>query len=113
MAITPSGLAPAVGRAARWASRLLSAAAGKFGLLVAALVALMGAAPLIPSAASHAVLALFTDRERAAAMGAAGRKWARQMFSQEALAESLQYLLRPYGFEQGARLKLVPAGGER
>jgi len=62
---------------------------------------------------AEAVLALFTDRERAAAMGAAGRKWARQMFSQEALAESLQYLLRPYGFEQGARLKLVPAGGER
>ena len=48
MALTPSGLAPAVGRAARWASRLLSAAAGKFGLLVAWLVALMGAAPLIP-----------------------------------------------------------------
>ena len=54
MAITPSGLAPAVGRAARWTSRLLSAAAGKFGLLVVALVALMGAAPLIiPSPASR------------------------------------------------------------
>ena len=60
MAITPSGLASAAGRAAQWASRLLSAAAGKFGLLGVALVALMGAAPLIPSAASHAVLALFT-----------------------------------------------------
>ena len=41
MAITPSGPAPAVGRAARWTSRLLSAAAGKFGLLLVALVALM------------------------------------------------------------------------
>ncbi len=71
MAITPSGLAPAVGRAARWASRLLSAAAGKFGLLVAALVALMGAAPLIPSAASHAVLALFTGAVLVASLHAA------------------------------------------
>jgi len=62
---------------------------------------------------AEAVLALFTNRERAAAMGAAGRKWARQMFSQEALMESLQYLLRPYGFEQRARLQLVHAGGKR
>ena len=56
MAISPSGLALAVGRT----SRLLGAAAEKFGLLGVALVALMGAAPLIPSKASHAVLTLFT-----------------------------------------------------
>jgi phosphatidylinositol alpha-1,6-mannosyltransferase len=62
---------------------------------------------------AEAVLALFTDRERAAAMGAAGRKWARQMFSQETLTETLQYLLRPYGWEQAASPQLVRAGGER
>lgn len=71
MAITPPGLAAAVGRAGRWTSRLLSAAAGKFGLLVVALVALMGAAPLIPSAASHAVLALFTGAVLVASLHAA------------------------------------------
>ncbi|MBV8678361.1 MAG: hypothetical protein JO355_14460 [Planctomycetaceae bacterium] len=47
MVTTPSGPAPAVGRAARWTSRLLSAAEGKFGLLLVALVALMAAAPLM------------------------------------------------------------------
>jgi hypothetical protein len=71
MAFTPPGLAPAFGRAARRASRLPSAAAGKFGLLVAALVALMAAAPLIPSAASHAVLALFTGAVLVASLHAA------------------------------------------
>jgi hypothetical protein len=45
MATTPSGLASAVGQVERWTSRLLSAAGGKFGLLLVALVALMGAAP--------------------------------------------------------------------
>src|SRR5512135_1684358 len=71
MAITPSGLAPAVGRAVRWTSWLLSAAAGKFGLLVVALVALMGAAPLIPSPVSHAVLTLFTGAVLVASLHAA------------------------------------------
>jgi hypothetical protein len=71
MAITPSGLAPAVGGAARWTSRLLSAAEGKFGLLLVALVALMGAAPLIPSRVSEAVLALFTGAVLVASLHAA------------------------------------------
>ncbi len=62
---------------------------------------------------AEAVLALFTDRERAAAMGAAGRKWARQMFSQETLRETLQYLLRPYGWEPAGSPQLVHASGER
>jgi hypothetical protein len=71
MAISPSGLAPAVGRAARRTSRLLGAAAEKFGLLGVVLVALMGAAPLIPSAASHVVLALFTGAVLVAGLHAA------------------------------------------
>ena len=46
--------------AARWTSRLLTAAEGKFGLLLVALVALMGAAPLLPNPVTEAVLTLFT-----------------------------------------------------
>ena len=71
MAITPSGPAHAVGGAARWTSRLLSAAEGKFGLLLVALVALMGAAPLIPSPVSEAVLTLFTGAVLVASLHAA------------------------------------------
>ena len=71
MATTPYRPAPAVGGAARWTSRLLSAAEGKFGLLLVALVALMGAAPLIPSPASHAVLTLFTGTVLVASLHAA------------------------------------------
>jgi hypothetical protein len=71
MATTPSGPAPAVGGAARWTSRLLSAAEGKFGLLLVALVALMGAAPLIPSPVSEAVLTLFTGAVLVASLHAA------------------------------------------
>jgi hypothetical protein len=61
MATTPSSPNLAVRRAAQWTSRLLIAAAGKFGLLLGALVALMVAAPLISaSPASESVLTLFT-----------------------------------------------------
>jgi hypothetical protein len=77
MATTPSGPAPAVGKVERWISRLLSAAEGKFGLLLVALVALMGAAPLIiASPASDAVLTLFTGAVLVASLHAArpGRK---------------------------------------
>ena len=45
MATIPSGLASTAGTVERWTSRLLSAAGGKFGPLLVALVALMGAAP--------------------------------------------------------------------
>jgi hypothetical protein len=45
--------------------------AGKFGLLVVAIVALMGAAPLIPISASHAVLTLFTGAVLVASLHAA------------------------------------------
>ena len=71
MATTPSGPVPAVGGAAQWTSRLLSAAEGKFGLLLVALVALMGAAPLIPSPVSDAVLTLFTGAVLVASLHAA------------------------------------------
>ena len=71
MAITPSEPAPEVAGARRWTSRLLSEAAGKFGLLVVALVALMGVAPLVPSPVSHAVLTLFTGAVLVASLHAA------------------------------------------
>jgi len=59
---------------------------------------------------ADAVLALVTDRERATAMGAAGRKWALEMFSQQALSESLQRFLQPYGLESSNLPKLAHAG---
>ena len=71
MAITPSGPVPTVGRAARWTSRLVGAGEGKFGLLLVALVTLMGAAPLIPSPVSDAVLTLFTGAVLVAGLHAA------------------------------------------
>jgi hypothetical protein len=71
MASSSSGLAAAVRSAAPWTSRLLGAGERKFGLLVVALVVLMGAAPLIPSPASHAVLTLFTGAVLVASLHAA------------------------------------------
>jgi hypothetical protein len=72
MAITPSGPAPEVVGAERWTSRWLSAAGGKFGLLLVALVALMAAAPLITaSPVSDAVLTLFTGAVLVASLHAA------------------------------------------
>ncbi len=71
MAITPSGPAPPVGRAARWRSRWLSAAEGKSGLLLVALVGLMGAAPLIPSPVSEALLTFFTGAALVASLHSA------------------------------------------
>ncbi len=76
MTTTPYGPALAAGGPARWISRLLSAAEGKFGLLLVALVALVGAAPLIPSSAGDTVLTLFTGAVLVASLHAArpGRK---------------------------------------
>jgi hypothetical protein len=72
MVTIPSETAPAVGRAARWTSRLLSAAEGKFGLLLVALVALMGGTPLIIArTASDAVLTVFTGAVLVASLHAA------------------------------------------
>jgi hypothetical protein len=72
MAITPSRPAPEVVESERWTSRFLSAAGGKFGLLLVALVALMGAAPLVlVSPGSDAVLTLFTGAVLVASLHAA------------------------------------------
>ena len=71
MATTPYRPAPAAGGAARWTSRLLTAAEGKFGLLLVALVGLMGAAPLLPNPVSEAVLTLFTGAVLVASLHAA------------------------------------------
>lgn len=58
---------------------------------------------------ADAVLALLTDRERAAAMGAAGRQWALETFSQHALRESLQRFLQPYGWNNSTSTELAHA----
>jgi hypothetical protein len=58
---------------------------------------------------ADAVLALLTDRERAAAMGAAGRRWALETFSQHALRESLQRFLQPYGWNNSTSTELAHA----
>ncbi len=72
MAITPYESAPEVVGARRWKSQLLSAAGGKFGLLLIALVALMAAAPLIiPGPVSDVVLRLFTGAILVASLHAA------------------------------------------
>jgi hypothetical protein len=71
MTTTPYRPAPEAGGAALWTSRLLTAAEGKSGLLLLALVALMGAAPLIPSSVSEAVLTLFTGAVLVASLHAA------------------------------------------
>lgn len=59
---------------------------------------------------AEAVLALLSDPERAAEMGAAGRKWALQHFSERALREALDELLRPYGLEPQGTPEMVAAG---
>ena len=72
MAITPSRPAPEVVESERWTSGFLSAAGGKFGLLLVALVAPMAAAPLIiASPVSDDVLTLFTGAVLVASLHAA------------------------------------------
>jgi len=72
MATTPYRPAAAIGGASRWTSRLVAAAEGRFGLLLLALIALMGTAPLIgASPASHAVLTVFTGTVLVASLHAA------------------------------------------
>jgi glycosyltransferase involved in cell wall biosynthesis len=73
---------------------------GKTGLLVN---------PASSDGVAEAVLALLHDPKLAAAMGAAGRKWALDMFSQQALSKSLQKLLRPYGIESTSLPEFVHA----
>ena len=58
---------------------------------------------------AQAVLAILGDPALAARMGAAGRKWALDEFSEEALSKSLKELLRPFGIENEGLPDLIQA----
>ncbi|MFZ3262799.1 MAG: glycosyltransferase family 4 protein [Terriglobales bacterium] len=58
-----------------------------------------------------ALLAILEDPERAARMGAAGKTWVLDTFSEDALSRSLRELLWSYGFKNESMLKLARAGG--
>ncbi len=74
---------------------------GKTGLLVN---------PASTDEVAEAVLAILGNPRLAADMGSAGRKWALDTFSEDALSRSLKELLRPYGVETESLPKLVHAG---
>lgn len=76
---------------------------GKTGLLVN---------PVSTDEVAEAVLAILGNPRLAADMGSAGRKWALDTFSEDALSRSLKELLRPYGVETESVPKLVHAGGQ-
>jgi len=59
---------------------------------------------------AEALLAILQDPELARRMGAAGRTWALGTFSEDALANSLRELLRPYGFKSDSVQTLAHAG---
>ena len=61
---------------------------------------------------ADAVLAILQDPALATRLGSAGRKWALETFSEEALSTSLKELLRPYGIEDEKLPNLVHAGGQ-
>jgi glycosyltransferase involved in cell wall biosynthesis len=60
---------------------------------------------------AEAMLAILQYPELAARMGSAGRTWALDTFSEDALASSLRELLRPYGFKSEGVQELVQVGG--
>jgi glycosyltransferase involved in cell wall biosynthesis len=62
---------------------------------------------------AEAVLSILEDPRLAARMGSAGREWALDTFSEDALSRSLKELLRPYGIENERLPNLVHAGGQR
>lgn len=76
---------------------------GKTGILVN---------PDSPDDVTNAVLTLLGDPELAIRMGAAGREWALETFSETALAKSLKELLRLYGMESDGLANFVHAGGQ-
>jgi hypothetical protein len=84
---------------------LLSAAEGKFAPLLVALVALMGAAPLIPGAASDTMLTLFTGAVLVASLHAA-RPGGKPMAIGLALALA-DFLIGRCNVHFGARLLVV------
>jgi len=60
---------------------------------------------------AEAVLKLLQDRELATRMGAEGRVWALDNFSEDALCASLRKLLRPYGFRNESLQTLPQVSG--
>jgi phosphatidyl-myo-inositol dimannoside synthase len=60
---------------------------------------------------AEALLSILQDRELAERMGSAGRTWALDMFSEDALSDSLRKLLRPYGFKNETLQTLPQAHG--
>jgi glycosyltransferase involved in cell wall biosynthesis len=60
---------------------------------------------------AEAVLILLQDRDMATRMGAEGRAWALENFSEDALCGSLRKLLRPYGFRTEALQTLPQVSG--
>ena len=60
---------------------------------------------------ARAVLDILQDRELAGRLGSAGRKWALENFSEEALRGALAELLQPYGFENRGVGEFAHAGG--
>ncbi len=73
---------------------------GKTGLLVN---------PASTEEVAEAVLAILCNPRLAAEMGFAGRTWALDTFSEDALSRSLKELLRPYGVDAERIPKLVHA----
>lgn len=59
---------------------------------------------------ARAILTILSDPALAARMGAAGRKWSLEKFSEEALSKSLAELLRPFGIESERDPNLAHAG---
>ena len=59
---------------------------------------------------AEALLAILQYPELAARMGCAGRTWALETFSEDALSSSLRELLRPYGFKSDSVQTLAHAG---
>jgi phosphatidylinositol alpha-1,6-mannosyltransferase len=61
---------------------------------------------------AEALLVLLQDPQLASRMGAAGRAWALDTFSEDALSRSLRELLRPYGLKSESVQSLAHAGGQ-
>jgi len=61
--------------------------------------------------AAGAILRLLRDPQLTADMGVAGRAWALETFSEDALSGALADLLRPYGFASEPARTLAHAGG--
>jgi glycosyltransferase involved in cell wall biosynthesis len=62
--------------------------------------------PLSVDEVAHAVITLLSDAELAASMGAAGRKWALENFTQQAMWRALERLLRLTGHVQAPAVQV-------